>query len=1151
MKSRLANSLFEKQGKNLILISGVVIFFYLLLFWGYEITFNIKEKIDFTQKLLLYIPLLSSIILIYIDRNGKDRNGKDRLGKDRLGEDRLGEDRLGEDRLSKDRPGEDRSRRKEKKYFIFSNALIFFIFLFWLDFLILLKQDNLLFKNFYLIYFIDIWLSTAIYLILYFQERFFHEKVIFYFAIVISILISKSIGHVLFLLTGRVFAFLYWDFEKSRKVIQAMARMTGLETPQEDNLALVAKEITDDLYYTNESTSAEPSETDYQSRSTASILTRLAKKLGSSSSLKRQIMSFLDELKQVFNFSSLALWVFDQNKMPEFVIAKSSENLTIPALRVSLEFDSNLLKSFADGSIREVAYKDYPEFTISNRFDKALFIPVNVKENTIALLQIESDLKIGKWDIRLLENLVDQIAVNVLNARISDQVSKISVDLEKREFDYSAMNLLGRITGHTQDTVKIVEFTLAMLSRTLNLPCAVVQVVIGQTAILEQAHGNTEAGNLLIEKWKNSRERFTRKTGLTVTDLSSDEQTDLYRSTGRELVKMYEYLFTLKSGAYACIGFFADKREDRKRNSEFMEFIIPQIKIALDSAAVLNNLEQKAGVLKLIYSVCNAMDTNSDYKYSIQRVVEVIGQYLGVYECIIFVRQGSTASLVPFANGSFERLNLKTVMESIFARHIKNQSSGPLFMEPLYNLFLEDAINIDLKDSLSDYLITSLVHLGKLTGFLVIRADSINRGDSLGKSSKNTSGSSQFLKEIDIALVKALAILTGQLAEIYRMQDELKGLKEYLARLMDSLGEAAIAFTSSGVLTSVNSRSLALFPDLSENLPESKPLSEPAFEETLEIEKSSNIFDLFSDYSEISSFYKRFLASRKQENSGIHRIYEKNSRIYEIQINIMDKLRERYVSTIRDITESVKREKEMEKIEHLAEIGKITAGIAHEIRNPIGGIKLISTYLQSEFEKDDEKYNMTETIIEGVTSLEKKISSLLKYSKPDEPQFKKEALLRVIEKTLLIYRPEINEKKIKLEIKALNEKELFVLTDASLLGQVIGNLIKNSIYAMDAIEGPDIKNKKTKEILIELYSEENQDRSEKNAVISVKDSGCGMTDEELKRACEPFFTSKPSGTGLGLAVSKKILHSLNGTIQFENRPDKQGLNALLRLPLEG
>jgi signal transduction histidine kinase len=104
---------------------------------------------------------------------------------------------------------------------------------------------------------------------------------------------------------------------------------------------------------------------------------------------------------------------------------------------------------------------------------------------------------------------------------------------------------------------------------------------------------------------------------------------------------------------------------------------------------------------------------------------------------------------------------------------------------------------------------------------------------------------------------------------------------------------------------------------------------------------------------------------------------------------------------------------------------------------------------------------------------------------------------------------------------------------------------------MDAIEGPDIKNKKTKEILIELYSEENQDRSEKNAVISVKDSGCGMTDEELKRACEPFFTSKPSGTGLGLAVSKKILHSLNGTIQFENRPDKQGLNALLRLPLEG
>lgn len=995
------------------------------------------------------------------------------------------------------------------------------------------------------IYIYDVWIIMTLSFFCKSQQLKTDPKRVFYVFLIFSISVCQSLVHLPFLFTGFLVFILFSDFVKSRRVIEALSRMSGTKRDTSISTAMVLcdQDVTDTHFQNS-------------SKFDSVVLTRLAKKLGSSSSLKRQVLSFLDELRQVFAIDSTALWIFGQNRTLEFVITKGSNVESAPGLRNYSEVAESLLNLFSKGNYKVLDYSGYPELKIADGYDKALFIPVNAAGTTIALLQIEGEPAFGKWDIKLLENLVDQIAINVLNSRISEQVSRISVDLEKREFDYSAMNLLGRITGHTQDVVKIVEFTMAMLVRTLDLPCVAIQVINGNNLVLEHADGHICGQNYFYELWdedsKVTTGKYEYEKGMKITELTDEKKLELYRSTGREVTALYEYSFSLRAGSWARIGFLSPPANDEKRNTEFIEFVIPQIKAALDSATVLSSLEQKAGVLKLIYSVCNAMDLGSDYRARIQGVVNVIAQYLKTDEFAIFVRKGETSRLQPFATESFDSKSMADHVESIFLRHLTRVKGDPLYMEPMDNL-------IDDK-GLSDFLVTSLVHLGELTGFIVLRETPFSRVESnkrVGQGIKNS------VEKVDLSLVKALAILTGQLAETYRMQDELKVLKEYLSNLMNSLGEAAIAFTSSGLVTSINSRSLSLFPDLIETLPEgnegrSENSSSSAQKSGEENKKLSgrSIFDLFFEYREIKEFYETFLASEPGDGNELHRIYENRGlagqRIFEIQVTAMDKMSDNFVSTIRDVTLSVQKEEDIKKIEHLAELGKMAAGIAHEIRNPIGGIKLISTYLQSEFEPDDEKYEMAETIIEGVTSLESKINSLLNYSKPAEPAFREESINGVISSALAMYRPEIENKKIELKIDDTMPQNIKVKTDSALLGQVIGNLLKNSIQAMeDSSEDLDQDRRKRLGLIeIKVFLDKNSESNEPDhAIIEILDSGHGMTEEELERAFEPFFTSKAQGTGLGLAVSKKIIQALKGSLVFSNREDAKGLCARLTIPL--
>ena len=193
---------------------------------------------------------------------------------------------------------------------------------------------------------------------------------------------------------------------------------------------------------------------------------------------------------------------------------------------------------------------------------------------------------------------------------------------------------------------------------------------------------------------------------------------------------------------------------------------------------------------------------------------------------------------------------------------------------------------------------------------------------------------------------------------------------------------------------------------------------------------------------------------------------------------------------------------------------KILAQIAHEIRNPLGGIELLTNLISEKTEKDSDNYEYTQTILKEINELKKLINSYLNYSKPSKPVFEKVDINAVVEESVLLLKSEAANNQIEIVNKIKNDSIKF---DRTHLKNVLVNLIKNSIESIN----------NTGNVTIKSYSENN------TKYITISDDGKGIPNENLNKVFEPFFTTKSDGTGLGLATSKKYCEDNNAKLYIE------------------
>ena len=221
--------------------------------------------------------------------------------------------------------------------------------------------------------------------------------------------------------------------------------------------------------------------------------------------------------------------------------------------------------------------------------------------------------------------------------------------------------------------------------------------------------------------------------------------------------------------------------------------------------------------------------------------------------------------------------------------------------------------------------------------------------------------------------------------------------------------------------------------------------------------------------------------------------------------------------------------------EKLASLGKLAAGIAHEINNPLGGILIYSHLLIEDTSKKSPHYENLKKIVKETSRCKDIVKGLLEFARPKEPEVSRIDLNDVVDRSLAIVEKQALFQNIKIK-KAYTPDLPKITADGSQLQQVFMNIIINAAEAMDG-KG-----------ILSLSTSLDTDGETIEAKIS--DTGHGINEEDKKRLFEPFFSTKEvgKGTGLGLAISYSIIQIHKGTIDVESEEGK-GSTFTVRLPV--
>jgi two-component system NtrC family sensor kinase len=261
---------------------------------------------------------------------------------------------------------------------------------------------------------------------------------------------------------------------------------------------------------------------------------------------------------------------------------------------------------------------------------------------------------------------------------------------------------------------------------------------------------------------------------------------------------------------------------------------------------------------------------------------------------------------------------------------------------------------------------------------------------------------------------------------------------------------------------------------------------------------------------------------------GIIRIFFKEKRnFYQEHLDFLGAVAEQCTLAI-DKARLI--EKQQSQYEHLAiqteklsALGRMAAGIAHEINNPLGGILLYASNIIKKVPKEGPLSEGLEVIINETRRCKVIIQDLLEFSRDTPPSKAMCNINDVIEKAVDILENEFRLRHITVK-KHLSGKIPEMLLDSSQLEQVFVNILVNAVEATKERGAVTVRS--------------NMEQERERLIVEITDTGCGIPPEHRHRIFEPFFSTKSKGTGLGLAVSYGIIHNHQGNISVTSEPGK-------------
>ena len=379
-------------------------------------------------------------------------------------------------------------------------------------------------------------------------------------------------------------------------------------------------------------------------------------------------------------------------------------------------------------------------------------------------------------------------------------------------------------------------------------------------------------------------------------------------------------------------------------------------------------------------------------------------------------------------------------------------------------------------------------------------------------------------EDIHRAIVSGLILLVLGSASLYfifviqnyyLIDNTLKSLESYTANVVNSMPNGLISLDSEGRITTLNQNAANLLK-LDFYKIKGKLLQDVMKECDLRniLLPSANIFE------------------RQKEchlNDGqIIPLSITSSLLKDEEDNIIGK-----VIILRDLQDIKNLEKKVERSERLASLGRMAAGIAHEIRNPLSSIKGFAQYFRKKFDPDSEDAAYAQVMANEVDRLNRFIQDLLNFAKPQEPRFNPVDITTLMQHTLKLTEPDFREKNIRVEAR-FDEAIPPVMADGDMITQALLNILINASEAMENGGKLTITVRKNHEQSVHIF---------------IEDNGKGISPADLRKIFDPFFTLKSGGSGLGLAIVYRIIENHHGEIEVTSQPGK-GTTFKINLPFK-
>lgn len=244
------------------------------------------------------------------------------------------------------------------------------------------------------------------------------------------------------------------------------------------------------------------------------------------------------------------------------------------------------------------------------------------------------------------------------------------------------------------------------------------------------------------------------------------------------------------------------------------------------------------------------------------------------------------------------------------------------------------------------------------------------------------------------------------------------------------------------------------------------------------------------------------------------------------------------ITLIKDISEVASLERELRTAEKLTSLGTLSAGIAHEIKNPLSAIDLNLRLLEAELPAADSETETGEyfrILREEIGRLNAIVDNVLGFSRPSSTPTGPVDIADILHRALDLVAHICRERAISVDLE-LDAANRIVFGDASRLQQACLNILLNAIQAMNQPGR------------IQVSASGLEDSTGRWCELVFLDSGCGISDKDMDRIFDPFFTNKPGGTGLGLSIVHRIIADHKGTIHVASTPGR-GTRVVLRLPM--